>query len=149
MARDNTGWGYRRIHGELVGLGYKIAPVDGVADPEGRRHRSRTHAIRADLAGIPARAGQDDPRRGLLSRRHRVPAPLVRAVLRRARHPPRALGRDPARPTGAWVTQRAHNLLLDLEGGAGSLKFVIRDRDTKFTATFDAVLAAAGITAST
>ena len=39
-----------------------------------------------------------------------------------------------ARPAGARVTQQARNLLMNLEGQADGLKFLIRDRDTKFTA---------------
>ena len=45
-------------------------------------------------------------------------------------------------PAGTWVTQQARNLLTDLEGQASSPKFLIRDRDTKFTAAFDAVFTA-------
>jgi hypothetical protein len=43
-------------------------------------------------------------------------------------------------PTGEWIAQAARNLLMDLEEHANRLRFLIRDREAKFTAAFDAVL---------
>ena len=95
------------------------------------------------MARVPARPGGEHRRLRLLHRRERVVAPLLRVVLRRAREPRVWLAGCSSNPTGAWVTEQARNLGLDLADQGARL--LIRDRDSKYIATFDEVLRSGGI----
>ena len=145
MARDNPGWGYRRIHGELTGLGYTLAPStvweilkDGGIDPAPRRSGDSWRVFLEAQAKTILAVDFFHVDTVFLRRLH---------VLFFAGHGTRRvhLAGITARPAGEWVTQQARNLMMALGDHAERFKFVIRDGDAKFTAAFDAVFTAIGV----
>jgi putative transposase len=145
MARQNPAWGYRRIHGELAGLGVHVAAStvwdilkNAGIDPAPRRN-SATWAsfLRSQAEGIVA---CDFFTADLLD----GAKVYVLAVIEHATRRIRILG-STLHPSGEWTAQMARNLLMDLDDATATVKFLIRDRGSNFTATFDAVLADAGI----
>ncbi len=68
----------------------------------------------------------------------------VFAVIEHATRRIRILGAT-AHPTAAWTSQMARNLVMDLQEAGTTVKYLIRDRDSRYTASFDAVLADSGI----
>jgi putative transposase len=135
----------RRIQGELVGLGYQIAPstiwsilTKAGAGPAPRRSGPTwTEFVSAQAKGILACDFLHVDTIGLT----RVYVLFLIEVATRRVH---VLGAT-TKPTGAWVAQQARNLMLDLGERAARFRFLIRDRDAKYTAMFDTVFQSEGI----
>ena len=145
LARENPRWGYLRIVGELKKLGVTVSKTSVAAIL--RRHR---------LPPAPRRSGPTwseflhAQAKGILAtdfftvdsvtlRRYYVL--FVIEIERRRVH---LLGVT-ANPNDPWITQVARNFASNLEEAGRHFRFLIRDRDAKFTAAFDAVLASIDI----
>ena len=145
LARESESWGYRRIHGELAGLGIIVAPStvwqilkDAGIDPAPHRDGpGRAEFLQSQAQGILALYFFTAD----LLNGTKV---YILAVIDHGSRRVRVLGAT-EHPVQSWVIQQARNLLMDLEDAGARAKFVLHDRDASFTQAFDAVFQAAGI----
>jgi putative transposase len=146
LARENPLWGHRRIQGELAKLGIAVAPstvweilhVAGV-DPALRRSgptwRQFLHAQASGILAVDFLHVDT-----VMLKRLYVLVSIENGT--RRMH----LGGVTANPTGEWTVQQARHLALSLDQCFEDIKFLIRDRGSNFTRSFDAVFQATGAT---
>jgi transposase InsO family protein len=143
LARENPSWGHRRICGELWKLGFRVSPTT-----------IRRLLARSGLEPAPRRSGPSW-REFLRAQATSIVAcdffRIETVLLRRyyelffVAHKTRRvwLAGCTSNPTGEWVTQQARNLGLDFN--EAGIRFLIRDRDSKYSSSFDEVFRSQGI----
>ena len=146
LARENRRWGVVRIQGELRRLGYRVAASTirkilraHRVPPPAHHDESWSGFLRAHAATLLATDLFHVDCVLTLRRLH------VAFVIETGTRRVHLLGIT-ANPTGEWATRLARHLAVELEEGGHRFTHLIRDRDAKFTAAFDAVFASIGIT---
>src|SRR5216110_1618837 len=116
-----------------------------LGDPPRRRHRPGPRPSGQHLGRLPPLSSRGTAGVRLHRDGHLTGTRMyILAVIEHASRRVRILGAT-AHPSAPWVAQAARNLVMDLEDAGCRARYLIRDRDGKFPALFDTILADAGI----
>jgi putative transposase len=144
LATENPRWGYQRIRGELLQLGCRVSAssiarvlrVNGLQPAPRPASTTWRSFLRRQAAGILA---CDFLTVDTVFLQRLYVLFFIQLHNRRVH-----LAGVTTNPTGAWVAQQARNLLATLENDATAVRFLIHDRDSKFTRAFDDIWRAVG-----